>query len=256
MKLTIDTVPHGATVLDLATNKPFPDKTPIPTSLPGQKEPRQYQIAMKGYQTEIVEIALDKEVVTFSEPLTRGSAGTPVVHDSSRRRGVGTRCAGDPARRDAGDQAAARRGQARHQAGAGLQRRPGDGQAAVHEESVRQRLVMAAVAEPEPRRARVNTYRTREGHDAPVELAYDVFGERGMPLVLVMGIGAQRIFWSEDLCDQFVAAGFQVVRFDHRDIGESTQLDLPTPKPLPLLARTLVGCRSTRRTRSPTWRTT
>lgn len=97
------------------------------------------------------------------------------------------------------------------------------------------------MAEPEPRRARVNTYRTRDGHDAPVELVYDVFGEGGMPLVLVMGIGAQRIFWSEVLCEQFVAAGFQVARFDHRDIGESTRLDLPTPKPLPLLARTLVG---------------
>ena len=61
-----------------------------------------------------------------------------------------------------------------------------------------------------------------------------------MPLVLVMGIGAQRIFWSEVLCEQFVAAGFQVVRFDHRDIGESTRLDAPTPKPLPLMARSLV----------------
>lgn len=88
--------------------------------------------------------------------------------------------------------------------------------------------------------ATVNTYRTRDGRDAPVELAYDVFGERGMPLVLVMGIGAQRIFWSEELIRQFVEAGFQVVRFDHRDIGESTRLDLPTPKPLPLIARALV----------------
>ena len=59
---------------------------------------------------------------------------------------------------------------------------------------------MAAVAEPQARRARVNTYRTRDGGEAAVELAYDVFGERGMPLVLVMGIGAQRIFWSEALC--------------------------------------------------------
>jgi pimeloyl-ACP methyl ester carboxylesterase len=56
-----------------------------------------------------------------------------------------------------------------------------------------------------------------------------------------MGIGAQRIFWSEALCEQFVAAGFQVVRFDHRDIGQSTRLEAPTPKPLPLLARTVVG---------------
>lgn len=102
---------------------------------------------------------------------------------------------------------------------------------------------MPGSAEPAPRRARVNTYRTQAGTDAPVELAYDLFGERGLPLVLVMGIGAQRIFWSDALCMQFVAAGFQVVRFDHRDIGESTRLDLPTPKPLPLLARAMLKLR-------------
>jgi pimeloyl-ACP methyl ester carboxylesterase len=91
--------------------------------------------------------------------------------------------------------------------------------------------------------ARVNTYRTQAGAEAPVELAYDMFGERGMPLVLVMGIGAQRIFWSDALIDQFVNAGFQVVRFDHRDIGESTRLDMATPKPLPLIARRVMKLR-------------
>ena len=105
--------------------------------------------------------------------------------------------------------------------------------------------LMAAVAEPVAGRARVNTYRTRERSEAPIELAYDVFGERGMPLVLVMGIGAQRIFWDEALCEQFVAAGFQVARFDHRDIGESTRLDAPTPKPLPRIgAPARRSCRS------------
>lgn len=77
-----------------------------------------------------------------------------------------------------------------------------------------------------------------------IELAYDVFGERGMPLVLVMGIGAQRIFWDDALCEQLVAAGFQVARFDHRDIGESTLLDeAPTPDPRTLLVRRLLGMR-------------
>lgn len=100
---------------------------------------------------------------------------------------------------------------------------------------------MVAAIEPAPRIARVNTYRTQAGTEAPIELAYDIFGDRGMPLVLVMGIGAQRVFWSDALVQQFVAAGFQVVRFDHRDIGQSTRLDAPTPRPMPLLARTIVG---------------
>jgi len=74
-----------------------------------------------------------------------------------------------------------------------------------------------------------------------VELAYDVFGTRGRPLVLIMGIGAQRILWDDALCEQFVAAGFQVVRFDHRDIGESTRLDAPVPRPGRVLARRMLG---------------
>jgi serine/threonine-protein kinase len=81
VKLTIDTVPHGATVVDLATNTTFPTKTPITTSLPGQAAPRQYSLALKGYQTEIVNIALDKDPVAFSEPLTKGTSSAPVVHD-------------------------------------------------------------------------------------------------------------------------------------------------------------------------------
>src|SRR5678816_1098286 len=74
-----------------------------------------------------------------------------------------------------------------------------------------------------------------------VELAYDVFGARGRPLVLIMGIGAQRILWDDALCEQFVAAGFQVVRFDHRDIGESTRLDAPVPRPGRAIARRMLG---------------
>jgi len=75
-----------------------------------------------------------------------------------------------------------------------------------------------------------------------VELAYDLFGSGGRPLVLIMGIGAQRIMWDDEMCAQFVAAGFHVARFDHRDIGESTRLDaMAVPRPGRLLARRLVG---------------
>jgi pimeloyl-ACP methyl ester carboxylesterase len=90
-------------------------------------------------------------------------------------------------------------------------------------------------------RARVNTYVARDASAKELELAYDVYGARGVPLVLVMGIGAQRIFWDEGWCHQLVDAGFQVVRFDHRDIGESTKLDAVVPPPLPSLARRMVG---------------
>jgi pimeloyl-ACP methyl ester carboxylesterase len=56
-----------------------------------------------------------------------------------------------------------------------------------------------------------------------------------------MGIGAQRIFWDDPLCEQLVDAGFCVARFDHRDIGESTLLDAPVPDPRKLLLRRMLG---------------
>ena len=76
-----------------------------------------------------------------------------------------------------------------------------------------------------------------------IELAYDLFGTTGRPLVLIMGIGAQRIFWDDALCEQLVGAGFRVVRFDHRDIGESSRVDAPVPRPGRVLARRLVGAK-------------
>ena len=88
-------------------------------------------------------------------------------------------------------------------------------------------------------RAVVGQYTARDGSTKNVEIAYDIFGTSGRPLVLIMGIGAQRIFWDVTMCEQFVAAGFHVVRFDHRDIGQSTHLDAKVPPPIPTLLRGL-----------------
>ena len=99
---------------------------------------------------------------------------------------------------------------------------------------------MTLTAHNETGRVRVATYTARDGSTRDVELAYDVFGERGRPLVLIMGIGAQRIFWDEALCERFVDAGFHVIRFDHRDIGESTKLDAHVPPPMPTLLRGMI----------------
>lgn len=57
-----------------------------------------------------------------------------------------------------------------------------------------------------------------------LELNYDLRGE-GAPLLLVMGVGAQKIVWREGMCDMLAERGFQVARFDNRDVGESTRLD-------------------------------
>jgi pimeloyl-ACP methyl ester carboxylesterase len=73
-------------------------------------------------------------------------------------------------------------------------------------------------------------------------IAYDELGA-GEPLVLIMGIGAQRIFWDLEMVGLFAARGFRVIRFDHRDVGESTHLRAPVPRPGRTLARRMLGLR-------------
>lgn len=59
-----------------------------------------------------------------------------------------------------------------------------------------------------------------------VELAYETFGTPQHPtVVLVMGLGSQMIAWADDFCTMIADEGFQVVRFDNRDVGLSTHLD-------------------------------
>jgi pimeloyl-ACP methyl ester carboxylesterase len=75
-----------------------------------------------------------------------------------------------------------------------------------------------------------------------VEIAYESFGDlvSGEPLLLVMGLDFQMVWWPEELIDQLVEAGFAVVRFDNRDTGLSTHFP-PTPSPNPwkaLMGRT------------------
>jgi pimeloyl-ACP methyl ester carboxylesterase len=65
-------------------------------------------------------------------------------------------------------------------------------------------------------RARVNS----------LELEYDSFGDpEATPLLLVMGLSYQMIEWDDALCELIASRGFQVTRFDNRDIGLSTKLD-------------------------------
>lgn len=60
----------------------------------------------------------------------------------------------------------------------------------------------------------------------PLEIAWESFGDPDAPpLLLVMGLGSQMVWWDADFCAAVAARGFRVVRYDHRDIGLSTALD-------------------------------
>ncbi len=59
-----------------------------------------------------------------------------------------------------------------------------------------------------------------------VEIYYETFGDPSQPtLLLINGLGSQCINYNVDWCELFCAEGFQVVRFDNRDVGLSSKLE-------------------------------
>jgi pimeloyl-ACP methyl ester carboxylesterase len=57
-----------------------------------------------------------------------------------------------------------------------------------------------------------------------IRLCYETFGERSNPpMLLIMGLAAQMIVWDDEFCLRLADRGFWVIRFDNRDIGESTR---------------------------------
>lgn len=67
-----------------------------------------------------------------------------------------------------------------------------------------------------------------------VRIAYETFGDLATadPLLLVMGLDFQMVWWPDGLIERLLASGFAVVRFDNRDTGLSTHFD-PVDKPSP-----------------------
>ena len=59
-----------------------------------------------------------------------------------------------------------------------------------------------------------------------VEIVFETFGDREHPTVLlIMGLGVQMLGWDWEFCELLAAQGFQVVRFDNRDVGRSTKIE-------------------------------
>ena len=80
---------------------------------------------------------------------------------------------------------------------------------------------MPAMIVEDPTRERVQMADVGGG----IEIAYEAFGDPTDPtMLLVMGLGMQMLAWDEEFCDDLVARGFHVVRYDNRDIGLSTKV--------------------------------
>jgi len=74
---------------------------------------------------------------------------------------------------------------------------------------------VSPVAHQPPQMARANG----------IDICYEIFGDaKAEPMLLIMGLGAQMLLWDDAFCEQLAARGFRVIRFDNRDIGQSSKL--------------------------------
>jgi pimeloyl-ACP methyl ester carboxylesterase len=59
-----------------------------------------------------------------------------------------------------------------------------------------------------------------------IQIEYETFGNSsGRPLLLIIGLGGQLIFWDDVLCRDLAERGHYVIRFDNRDAGLSAKFD-------------------------------
>lgn len=71
-----------------------------------------------------------------------------------------------------------------------------------------------------------------------ITLAYEQRGAPdGEPVLLIAGLAVQLYSWADEFVDLLVARGYRVIRFDNRDVGHSTHLNFPPPKPMAMMRR-------------------
>ncbi len=64
-----------------------------------------------------------------------------------------------------------------------------------------------------------------------IEICYQTFGDPSdEPLLLVMGLGAPMTWWAPALCEELADRGFFVIRYDNRDTGRSSRVDVPVSR--------------------------
>ena len=89
--------------------------------------------------------------------------------------------------------------------------------------------------------------RTGTASSGEVDIHYEDMGDPADPAVLlIIGLGAQMIFWRTEFCQKLIDRGLRVIRFDNRDVGLSGKLpDHHSGAPLlPRMARSFLGLAS------------
>jgi pimeloyl-ACP methyl ester carboxylesterase len=98
--------------------------------------------------------------------------------------------------------------------------------------------------------ADISKGRQKEGRDPmpqakanQISIEYETLGNPSSPpILLIIGLGAQLIYWDEEFCRQLVEAGLYVIRFDNRDAGLSTKFDESgVPDPMDVIRKLMSG---------------
>ncbi|MDJ0654333.1 MAG: alpha/beta hydrolase [Xanthomonadales bacterium] len=78
-----------------------------------------------------------------------------------------------------------------------------------------------------------------------IELAYEQFGRDEDPaVILIMGFNMALTAWPEGFCRRLVEGGYRVIRFDNRDVGQSSRLtQLGEPAFATSIRRRVLGLR-------------
>jgi pimeloyl-ACP methyl ester carboxylesterase len=65
-----------------------------------------------------------------------------------------------------------------------------------------------------------------------IRLCYDQIGDQGdPPIVLIPGLGQQLHSWPQEFAEALARQGYLVTRLDNRDVGRSTHMSFPAPRP-------------------------
>lgn len=77
-----------------------------------------------------------------------------------------------------------------------------------------------------------------------IGMAWDDFGDAtNETILLIAGLGTQRIRWTSPFCEGLAARGYRVIRFDNRDSGCSTHFSASAPPDFGALASALMAGR-------------
>ncbi|MBJ7336742.1 alpha/beta hydrolase [Mycolicibacterium sp.] len=89
--------------------------------------------------------------------------------------------------------------------------------------------------------------RTGSAKSGELDIVYEDMGDENHPAVLlIMGLGAQLVFWRNGFCERLVDQGLRVIRYDNRDVGLSSKVEggHTGAKLLPRMARSQLGLRN------------